>query len=441
MIVWAINLNAQTKVLDKVIAVVGKNPVLLSDIEGAMAEQEKNNMPLNKCQAFEAIVLQKLLIAQAERDSVVVNDNEVEQEMSKRMSYFINQFGSEEKLEEFYGKRINIIKDELRQDVKEQLVSQKMRGKIIGDTKLTPAEVRLYSSSVPQDSLPLVNSEVELQQIVIKPRYSEDEKLAAHDKLENIRKQVLNGEKSIAMMARLYSEDPGSAKDGGVINNVTKGMMVPEFESVAFRLKTGEISNVFETPYGYHFIQLIKRKGELLDLRHILIMPKLSNADVFRAKLVLDTIYNEIKENKISFENAARKYSEDKDTKQNGGLMINQATASTKFDMESITELDKNLVITLNSMELNDFSKPMQFHERDGKPAYRLVRLKNRIDPHRANIKDDYPRLLMMATAERNKKILKEWIHKRSKITYMKFDSEYSICKFPKEWVISTINN
>jgi peptidyl-prolyl cis-trans isomerase SurA len=432
------SLSAQQKVVDKVIGVVGKYPVLLSDLQNAMLDQDKREQPLDKCKAFEIMVFQKLLLAQADRDSVTVSDGEVEQELNRRMNYFIQQFGSEEKLESYYGKRTNVIKDDLRADVKDQLLQQRMISRITGDVKITPAEVRNFYNSIPQDSLPLVDSEVELQQIVKKPVFSESAKQEARERLEGYRQRVLKGESSMRTLARLYSEDPGSASNqGGLIENIGKGMMVPEFEAVAFKLKAGEISEVFETTFGYHFIELEKRKGELLDLRHILVIPKMSNADFFKCKNELDSIYEEIKAGNITFEEAARKYSDDKDTKQNGGLMVNPSTASTKFDNEDLSQMDQNLIVTLNSMQPGDIGKPMQFTSlTDGKPAWRLLKLKNRIDPHKTNLKDDYQKIVFMATNAKNETVRKEWIKKRSKATYIKLDPEF-YCKFENDWVFS----
>ena len=428
--------SAQPQVIDKVIGVVAKYPILLSDLQSSMIERESQGLPANKCMALEMIVFQKLLVAQADRDSVTVTDAEVETEMTRRMNYYIQQFGSEEKLEQFYGKRSNVLKDELRSDVQEQLVAERMNGKITGDAKLTPAEVRLFFNTIPQDSLPLIESEVELQQLVKKPSFSAEAKKEAHDLLESYRQRVVKGETPMSTLARLYSEDPGSAKDGGFYANVGRGIMDPSFEAVAFRLKNGEVSNIFETPYGYHFIELVQRKGELLDLRHILIMPKMVNEDFIRCKIQLDSIYTEIKEGRISFEDAVRKYSDDEDTKQNAGLMVNPATATTRFDNETLSQIDKNLIATLNSMVIGDLSKPMPFAAADGKRGYRILKLKNRIDPHKANLKEDYQRISLMANQEKKKEIIKEWIKKRSKITYIRLDKDYA-CKFENNWTIS----
>lgn len=426
------------QVIDKVIGVIGKYPVLLSDIQAAMLEQEKREQKPDKCYALEMAMFQKLLVAQADKDSVTVSDAEVENEMGRRMNYYIQQFGSEEAFEKFYGKRTNVFKDELRPEVQEQLIAQKMQGKITGDAKPTPAEVRNFYKTIPEDSLPLIESEVELQQIVKKPSFSEEAKVEAKEQLESYRQRVLKGESSMSTLARLYSEDPGSAKDGGFYANVARGVMDPAFEAVAFRLKNGEVSNVFETTYGYHFIELVQRKGELLDLRHILIIPKMSNSDFYRSKQQLDSVYTLLKEGKFTFEEAAAKFSDDKETKLNGGLMINPSTASTKFSNEDLSQIDQNMIVTLNSMKVGEFSKPMQYvNMTDGKPAFRIIKLKNRIDPHKANLKEDYQKLANMASAERNRKELKEWIRKKSKSTYIKMDPDFSTCKFENEWIIT----
>ncbi|MES2680298.1 MAG: peptidylprolyl isomerase [Bacteroidota bacterium] len=429
--------KTRAQVIDKVIGVVGKYPILLSDLQNSMMEREKQGLPMNSCLALETLVFQKLLIAQADRDSVTVSDDEVERELSQRMSYFVTQFGSEEKLEAFYGKRTNVIKDELRSDVSDQLLAEKMRSKITGEAKLTPSEVKMFYNSVPQDSLPLIDSEVELEQITRRPVYSAEAKQEAKDRLEGYRQEVLRDPKRMKTVAVLYSDDPGSSKVGGIIENVPRGVMDPAFEAVAFRLKKGEVSNVFESAYGYHFIQLIQRKGELVDLRHVLIIPKMNSADFFRCKQQLDSLHTEIMAGRISFEDAAKKYSDDKDTKLNGGLMINPHTANTKFSNEDISQMDQNMIVTMNSMQIGDISKPMEFYGNDGKRGYRLLKLKNRIDPHKTNLKDDYQKLSMMATNEKNKKLVKDWIRKRSKITYIKLDPEYA-CKFENQW---TINN
>jgi peptidyl-prolyl cis-trans isomerase SurA len=312
-----------------------------------------------------------------------------------------------------------------------------MQGRIAPEGKLSPAEVRAYFNTIPEDSLPLINSEYELQQLVKKPTYSAEAKKEAKDKTEEYRQRVLKGE-SISILARLYSEDQVSAKEGGLIANVFRGQMTPEFEAVAFRLKNGEISNVFETPFGYHFMQLVSRRGDLLDLRHILVIPKMSNADYYRSKLQLDSIAKAIRGGTITFEEAVKKFSDDKETAQNNGLMINPMSASTKWTIEEISQIDQKMVLTINELNIGEISKTMEFmNYAENKPAFRIIKLKNRIDPHKANMKDDYQKLSLMASSEKSRKALKDWIRKRSKITYIKIDEDYKNCKFENNWIIN----
>jgi peptidyl-prolyl cis-trans isomerase SurA len=427
--------NAQ-QVLDKVIAIVGKYPLLLSDLEIYQMERLKEDPNAKKCKAFEELLYSKLLLAQADRDSVTVSDQEIDGEISKRLAYYLNMFGGDEaKFEAFYGKRINVFKDEIRDDVHNQLLQQKMRGKITGDTKLTPSEVRLYFQNIPTDSLPLIGTELEIAQIVKMPPVNEQAKKDARAAIESYRQRVINGE-SFSVLAALYSEDPGSAKMGGQLPSFGRGQMVPEFEAVAFRLKKGEISEVFESAYGYHFMELIARKGEIVDARHILVSAKITQLDVLNGKVQLDTIQKSIIDGKISFENAAKKYSDDKETKQNGGLMINPASGNTKWDNEEISQLDQNLVFMFDKMQVGDVTTPMNYTGIDGKPGYRILTIISRKEPHKMNFKDDYAKLLQMATYEKNKKEIENWIAKRSKLTYIKIDPEYK-CQMEYNWTIT----
>lgn len=429
---------AQPQILDKVVAVIGKNPLLLSEVETNLLQQkEKQDLgPNPKCKVFEDLLFQKLLLAQADRDSIVVADNEVDGELNRRIQYYVGMLGSEEKFEEFYGKRISVFKDELRDDVRDQLLAQKMQQKITGETKLTPSEVRTFYNTLNLDSLPLINSELEIGHIVKKPPVSDEAKKMVRDQLEVYRQRVVNGE-SMAVLAALYSEDPGSAKNGGRYESVMRGMMVPEFEAVAFRLKAGEVSEIFETTYGFHFIQLVARKGESVDVRHILMAPKISQTDIYKAKQQLDSIRQEIIDGKITFQNAAIKYSDDKDTKQNGGILINPASNSTKWELDEIGQMDQNLVFMLeNQMKVGDVSPVIQ-HQVDAKQAWRIIYLKSRTEPHKANLKDDYTKLLNMATYDYQKKAIADWISKKSKSTYIKIENEFNNCKLDYKWTIA----
>lgn len=433
---------AQPQVLDKVVAIVGKNPLLLSEVETNLLQQreqkdKKEFTQEDRCKVFEDVLFQKLLLAQADRDSIVVSDAEVDGELNRRIQYYVGMLGSEEKFEAFYGKRISVFKDELRDDVKNQLLAQKMQQKVTGEAKLTPSEVRAFYNTLPIDSLPLVNSELEISHIVRKPPVSDEAKKAVRDQLEVYRTRVVNGE-SMSVIAALYSEDPGSAKNGGRYESVMRGQMVPEFEAVAFRLKAGEVSEIFETSYGYHFMQLVARKGESVDVRHVLMSAKISQLEVLKAKEELDSIRELIISGKLKFEEAALKFSSDNETKQNGGVLINPAANSAKWELDEIGQMDQNLVFMLeNQMKVGDVSPIIQHVGSDAKQAWRIIYLKSRTEPHKANLKDDYIKLLNMATFERQKKSITDWIAKKSKTTYIKIDSEFNSCKLEYNWTIT----
>ena len=430
--------SAQPQVLDRVVAIVGKNPLLLSEIETTIVQQkDKKELGENsRCKIFEDLLFQKLLLAQADRDSITATDAEVENELNRRIQYYVGMLGGEDKFEAFYNKRISVFKDELRDDVKNQLLAQKMQQKVTGDSKLTPSEVRAFYNTLPIDSLPLVNSELEIGHIVRKPPISDEAKAAVRAQLEVYRQRVVNGE-NISVIAALYSEDPGSAKNGGYYE-FGRGQMVPEFEAVGFRLKQGEVSEIFETTYGYHFMQLVARKGEMAQVRHVLMSAKISPLELLKAKEQLDSIREAIVSGSIKFEDAALKFSSDKDTKQNGGLLVNPNANSTRWELDEIGEVDQNLVFMLeNQMKVGDVSPVINHTGADGKQAWRIVFLKSRTEPHKANMKDDYIRLLNMASFERQKTLIENWITKKSKSTYIKIDPEFNTCKLEYNWIIN----
>jgi peptidyl-prolyl cis-trans isomerase SurA len=430
--------NAQPQVLDRVVAIVGKNPLLLSEVETSLIQQKekKETEGNSRCKVFEDLLFQKLLLSQADRDSITTTDAEVDNELNRRIQYYVGMLGGEEKFEAFYGKRISVFKDELRDDVRNQLLAQKMQQKVTGESKLTPSEVRAFYNTLPIDSLPLINSELEIGHIVRKPPVTDEAKTAVRAQLEVYRQRVVNGE-SISVIAALYSEDPGSAKNGGYYQFM-RGQMVPEFEAVSFRLKQGEVSEIFESSYGFHFIQSIGRKGESVEVRHVLMSPKISQLDLLHAKEQLDSIRNAIVAGTIKFEEAALKFSNDNETKQNGGLIINPNANSTKWELDEIGEMDQNLVFMLeNQMKVGDVSPVINHTGTDAKQAWRIVYLKSRTEPHKANMESDYIRLLNMATFEKQKTLIENWITKKSKSTYIKIDTEFNTCKLEYNWIIN----
>jgi peptidyl-prolyl cis-trans isomerase SurA len=425
--------------IDKTIAVVGKYIVLRSELERELKGMAANGLKITdslRCSMFDELMYQKLLLAQADKDSIHVKDEQVDSELDRRMNYYLGQFGSEEKFEAFYGKNVKQYKDEMRDDVRNILVAQQMQQKVVSDIKVSPADVRAYYNSIPSDSLPLINTEVEIGQLVKKPIVSDEAKKAAREKLEGYRQRVLNGE-SMSVIATLYTEDPGSAKTGGRYDGIARGAFVPEFEAVAFRLKAGDVSEIFESAFGYHFIQLIARRGELVDVRHILVTAKVTTEDIMNAKIALDTIYQHIKDGAIDFCKACAKFSDEKETKNNCGAMQNQAAGSTKFEIEELGVIDQNLVFMLDKMKPGEISKPLinQGQQgQDAKQSFRIIYLKNRSEPHKANLKDDYQRMQGLAQAHKQKSVVDAWVNKKLRSIYVRIDDDYKSCKFTHNW-------
>ncbi len=423
------------KVLDQVVAVVGDKLVLQSDIEnqymnyrmqGAIEGTEEDM----KCEILESLLYQRLMVAQSEVDSITVDESQVNAELERRLSGFINQFGSQEKLEKYYGKSISEIKSEIHDIVKDQMLAQQVQQKIISDITVTPSEIREYFNSLPKDSIPMIKTEYVIRQIVRKPPVNLEEKLRVKKELLKLRQRILNGE-SFATLAILYSQDPGSAKNGGELGFYGRGQLYPAFEAAAYKLKPGEISGVVETKAGYHIIQMIARKGDYINVRHILLVPKVSVQDLQKAKMKLDTIVKEIRSDSITFDKAVEKYSQGQN-RNNGGYLLNPQTGSTEFEGE---QLDPQVSFIVNKMKPGEISNPVPFKTEDGKDAYRLLYLEKKIPPHKANLKQDYPKIEQWALQEKQRKAIDNWIDEKAQQTYIRIRPEYLRCHFRHTWL------
>jgi len=421
-------------VIDQVAAVVGKNIILESDIEtqylsyrmqggihGTAAEM--------RCVILEDILYQKLMVSQAEVDSIEISSVQVEAELDRRLSMFINQFGSQEKLEEYYDKTLIEIKQELHSIVKDQLITQQVQSGIIATVTVTPSEIRSFYRTLPIDSIPLIKTEYVIAEIVKNPPINVEEKIRVKEQLLELRKRILQGE-SFSTLAILYSQDPGSAKKGGELGFYGRGQLYPEFEGIAYKLNEGEISNVVETEAGYHIIQMIERKGDYINVRHILLTPKVSPTDLLEARNELDSIAQLIRADSISFEDAVIKFS-DADNKNSDGLIINPYTGSTSFEAE---QLDAQVSFTIEKMEVGEISDPVPMKTEDQKDAYRLLLLKERTTPHRANMKEDYSRIQEWALQAKQRKVVDEWINEKARETYIRIIDEYKSCEFTNQW-------
>ena len=427
-------LFSQVKVIDQVVAVVGKNMVLQSDIETQyfqfrMQGSIEGSETTVKCGIFESLLFDKLLLNQAEIDSVEISDEDVNQNMDRKFRYYIAQFGSQEKLEEFYKKSILEIKEEMRDLIKDQMLSENVQHDITSNTKITPSEVRTFFKSIPSDSLPLINSEVEIGQIVKTPPLSVVEKMKVKEKLKILRDRIVKGE-SFSTLAILYSEDPGSAKNGGELGLTKRGELYPNFEAVAFNTKKGEISKIVETKAGFHIIKLISRQGEYINVRHILLRIKPSPIDMAKTEHSLDSIAELIHSDSMNFKNSVQKFSEDP-SKINGGLLINALTGNTKFEAD---QLDPKVFFVIDKLEVDDISNPVLFENEEGKQAFRILYLKSRTKPHHANLTDDYNTIQNWALEKKKEKTINEWISDKISKTYIKINKEYHDCNFRNNW-------
>jgi peptidyl-prolyl cis-trans isomerase SurA len=425
-----VKILAQDKVVDRIIAVVGQNMVLESDIESQYLQAKMQGSIEGasrtvKCQILENMLLENVLLNQAELDSTQVSDSEVEQSLDQRLHYFITQFGSQEKLEEYYGKTILEIKEEFRSLVKNNMLVQEVQKNITKNVFVTPSDVKDFYRQMPTDSVPLISAKVEMRQIVKIPPVSLEQKVMIKEKLRDLRRRVMEGE-NFATLAILYSEDPGSAAKGGEIGFFGRGELYPEYEAAAFKLKEGEVSEVIESKAGFHIIQLIERKGDYINTRHILLQAKPSPLDLENARTSLDSVLVKIRNGEITFEAAAEKYSDDPG-KSGGGYIINPYNGTTWFEME---QLEPQVSFIINKLEVGQISSPVPTQTEDGKDAYRLVKLQARTDPHRANLTDDYSYLQDLALQKKKQEKLVDWVNKNVGNTYIMVIDDYKNCPF-----------
>ncbi len=434
---WGANSQAQQKNLDKVVAVVGNNIILLSELNQQYAIYLNQGNPVDekvRCMYLQQMLIQKLLKQQAEIDSIVVDDKQVDDELDKRLRYQMQRMGGQERLEQFLNKSILQYKDEMRGEVKEGLIAQKMQAKITENAMVTPLEVEQYFNTYPKDSLPDIGAEVEVGEITLFPKLTKAEKQPFIDKLEELRKRIVDGE-DFAFLAKSYSEDPGSASEGGDYGFIDRTTMVKEFTAWAFKLRAGEISPVFETEYGFHIVQVIERRGEQAHVRHILIKPKFTPESIERLKLKADSIYKDLNEKRYPFSYAASTYSDNKETQYNGGMLLYADNVTNRTTFIPVEKLDPNVFLVIDTMKAGEISKPFYFPADEmGNEGYKIVYLKSKIPPHKGSLEQDYPKFKERAQKEKEDKIVSEWFEKRKETTYIKIDEEYGGCSELKLW-------
>jgi peptidyl-prolyl cis-trans isomerase SurA len=423
--------------LDKIAGVVGNSIILQSDIElkygTYLAQGNQPNSDI-KCQILQSFLTQKLLAQQAIIDSVDVKDDEVDADVDRRMRGMLQRAGGQEKLEQFLGRSIIQYKDEIRPDIKESLVARKMQEKITSNVNTTPQDVKKFFDAIKKDSLPTFNKEVEVGEIQFDPKLNAAEKEAYRQKAEELHTRVKNGE-DFAALARLYSQDPSSAPEGGDLGFNDRTAFVKEFSAMAFRLKTGDVSPVFETDFGFHFLQVVERRGEQAHVRHILIMPATTQASLDRAKAKADSVYDQYLANKkIDFSSAAAYFSDNKETKYNGGMLLNADNVEARTTYIPTDKLDPQIALVVDTMKVGSISKPQLFTGADGKKSYKILYLKSTTNAHKANLAQDYPKIKEYATNDKINRTISEWFQKKRKETFIKIDPEYQSCPMLKGW-------
>lgn len=427
---------AQDNVIDEIVWVVGDDAILRSDIE------TQRLYMLNEGQRFdgdpycvipEQLAIQKLYLNQAKIDSITANENQVIQSVDQWMNMAVNQMGSREKLEEYMGKKFSQIKEERKETVREQQIVQQMQQKLIGEIKLTPSEIRKYFNQLPQDSLPTIPTTVEVQIVTMEPKIPFEETDAIKARLRDFTEQVNTGKMEFSTLARLYSEDPGSSVRGGELGFMSKTQLLPEFANVAFNLKDSKrVSQIVQTEYGYHIIQLIEKRGDRINCRHILLKPKVSDKELTEATTRMDSLYNDLKAEKFSFDEAATFVSADKDTRNNKGLMVNQNYESSnygtpKFEMQ---ELPQEIGKVVYQMQVGDISKPFTMLTDKQKEVVAIVKLKARVEGHKANLADDFQAMKQLVESRKREELLNDWIRKKQKTTYIRISEGWKNCDF-----------
>lgn len=433
--------DAKKSIIDEVIWVVGDEAILKSDVEALRLQGEAEGMKWDSnpdAKLVEQLAIQKLFLHQAALDSIEVTESEIAEGVEERINYWISlpQIGTRERLEAYQKKSIAQMRLDMHDEYKNQILTQRMQQKLVEDIKITPAEVRAYFKDMPADSLPLIPTMVEVEIITMAPRVEQEEINRVKNELRDYTERVTNGTTSFATLARMYSEDPGSARQGGELGYMGRGVLDPTFAGVAFNLTDPKkISKIVETEFGYHIIQLIDRRGDRINVRHILLKPKISADAVAKTEARLDSVANDIRAGKFTFEAAASVISDDKDTKNNNGLMANSLN-NVRTSRFAMRQLPTEVARVVDTLQVNQVSAPFTMVNSKGKMVCAIVKLKSRIDEHRATISEDFQALKDVVLNHRREQILNEWIGKKIKETYVRMLPRYREYKYEYDgWV------
>ena len=429
----------ETAIVDEVIWVVGDEAILKSDVEAMRLQAAQDGLRWNgdpDCVIPEQIAVQKLYLHQAAIDSIEVSQSEVSQMVDQQINGWIQMIGSKEKLEEYKKQTVTQMRNELNDVVKDRLMAQKMQKQLVEDISVTPAEVRKYFSTLPEDSIPYVPTEVEVQIITQTPKIEQQEINRVKETLRDFTDRITRGESSFTTLARLYSEDPGTARQGGELDYTGRGMLDPAFANVAFNLTDPKkVSKIVESEFGYHIIQLIDKRGDKIKVRHILMKPQVSDEAVENCLNRLDSIRNDNTAGKFTFEEGASYISDDKDTKNNKGLMSNatEMTRTSKFRMQ---DLPSEIATVVDTLKVGQVSAPFSLINNRGKQVCAIVKLKNRVDGHKAKITEDFQVMKEVVENKRRAEKLHKWVVDKIKVPYVRVSPRYEDCKFEYDgWI------
>ena len=424
----------QKVIADKIVAVVGNKIILKSDIDNTILDMQRQGVDVPedaRCLSLEQAMGVKALVLQAEKDSLPITDEEVEADIDNQIRYFINQYGSKEEVEKIAGKSLYQLKEDFKQGFRERKLASMMRNKIVEDIKITPNEVKHYFETIPTDSLPYYESEVEIGQIVVYPKASREAEEYCIEQLKAYKSQIESGKKDFATVASINTEDPGSKDRGGMYEiNRNQKDLDPLWLSKAFTLKEGQISNPFKTKFGYHIIQLVSRAGDDAVVRHILKVPQVTQIEMKEGFQKLDSVRAKLIASTIDFGSAVSKYSDDESSKFTAGMIQGREGSFLTID-----QLDKSLVLKLKELKVGEYSQPVEYSDERGKKGVRIVYLKTKTEPHRENLKDDYNRVSQKAIEQKKEDALEKWFNTKINGYYIMIDDEYKTCPTLKKWV------
>ena len=423
--------HAQNNTIDEVIWVVGDEAILKSDVENARIDAQSQGQTFEGdpyCVIPEQLAIQKLFLHQAAIDSVEVGDADVFRQVDQRINYYIQNIGSREKMEEYFGKTTTQIREQLFEMVKNDEMVRQVRADLIKDVKVTPAQVRRYFKDLPEDSLPFIPTKVECQIVVRQPKISQEEIDRVKNELRDYTERVNSGTTSFSTLARLYSEDPVSARQGGELGFTGRGMLVPEFANVAFNLTDPKaVSKIVETEYGFHIIQLIEKRGDQVNCRHILRKPRVSDEALEKAINELDSLADEIRKGTFTFDECTQYVSDDKDTRNNFGIMYNENDGTSRFELK---DLDPAVAKVAANLNIGEISKPFVMTNAKGKEVVAIVKLRNKINGHRATMTEDYQALQDVVVERLSEEKLDKWIREKQKNTYIHINDDWTNCEF-----------